>query len=62
MGISSVIYKGKKKPMGKSDSYRTVTVSPQIGSIIDRYINPVAEEIFREVQSPDQLGFTAGIS
>ena len=62
MGISSVIYKGKKKPVSNSDSYRRVTVSPQIGSIIDRYIDPVAEEIFREVQSPDQLGFTAGIS
>lgn len=62
VGISSVIYKGKKKPITRADSYRRVTVSPQIGSIIDRYIDPVAETIFREVQSPDQLGFSQGIS
>ena len=46
VGISSVIYKGKKKPITQADSYRRVTVSPQIGSIIDRYIDPVAEAIF----------------
>ena len=57
-----MIYKGKKKPVNKADSYRIVTVSPQIGGIIDRYIDPLAEEIFRAVQSPDQLGFTAEIS
>jgi hypothetical protein len=62
VGISSVIHKGKKKPITRADSYRRVTVSPQIGSIIDRYIDPVAETIFREVQSPDQMGFTQGIS
>ena len=29
---------------------------------IDRYIDPIAENIFLEVQSPDQLGFTKHIS
>ena len=62
LGVSSVIYKAKKKPVTKSDSYRLVTVSPQIGAIIDRYIEPPSEEIFRLVQSPDQLGFTRNIS
>ena len=62
LGISSVIHKGKKKPVTRSDSYRVVTVSPQIGAIIDRYIEPPTEEIFRLVQSPDQLGFTKNTS
>ena len=62
LGVSSVIYKAKKKPVTRSDSYRLVTVSPQIGAIIDRYIEPPSEKIFRQVQSPDQLGFTQNIS
>ena len=31
-------------------------------SIIDRYIDPIAEEIFRPVKSDDQYGFTKNIS
>ena len=62
LGVSSIIYKAKKKPVHKSDSYRVVTVSPQIGAIIDRYIEPKSEAIFRQVQSPDQLGFTQNMS
>ena len=61
-GLSSVIYKGKKKPATISNSYRRITVSPQIGGILDRYIHPVAESIFLEVQSPDQYGFTKDMS
>ena len=52
----------KKKPVSDASSYRRITVTPQIGSIIDRYIDPIAENIFRVVQSPDQLGFTKGMS
>ena len=37
-------------------------MTPQIGSILDRYIDPIAEGIFRPVQSPDQYGFTKNIS
>ena len=33
-------------------------MTPVIGSILDRYVDMYAEDIFREVQSPDQLGFT----
>ena len=61
-GLSSIIYKGKKKPTHVSSSYRRVTVTPQLGSIIDRYIDPVAEHIFRKVQSPEQFGFTKNVS
>ena len=61
-GLGTSIHKGKKKPRNQSKSYRRITVSPQIGCILDRYIDPATEEIFRAKQSPDQLGFTKGIS
>ena len=61
-GLSSVVWKGKKKSLIKSSSYRRITVTPQLGSILDRYIHQVAEEIFREVQSPEQFGFTKDLS
>jgi hypothetical protein len=47
-GLSSVIYKGKKKPTVSSNSYRRITVTPQLGGILDRYIHPTAENIFFE--------------
>ena len=61
-GLGTAVPKGKKKPVHKSSSYRRITVTPQIGSILDRYIDPKAEEIFRHSQSPDQYGFTRNIS
>ena len=61
-GLSTVIHKAKKKPVTVSSSYRRITVTPQIGGILDRYIDPVAEKIFQQVQSPDQFGFTKNIS
>ena len=61
-GLSTCIYKGKKKPVAESSSYRRITVTPQLGGIIDRYIDPMAENIFRKVQSSDQLGFTKQMS
>ena len=48
--------------MEASKSYRRITVTPQIGAILDRYIDPVTEKLFRSTQSPDQLGFTQHIS
>ena len=62
LGVGSAIFKGKNKPVSASSSYRRITVSPQIGVILDKYIDPIAEEIFLQVQSPDQLGFTSNIS
>jgi hypothetical protein len=61
-GLGTAVYKGKKKPIAMSNSYRRITVTPIIGAIIDYYVDPVAESIFRQVQSPDQLGFTSGLS
>ena len=62
LGLGTALHKGKKKPINMSRSYRRITVSPQLGAIIDYYIDPAAESLFRSVQSPDQLGFTAGLS
>ena len=62
IGLSTPVYKGKGKPVASSNSYRRITVTPQIGSMIDRYIDPIAENIFLKVQSSDQLGFTKHVS
>ena len=62
LGLGTAVYKGKNKPASKSSSYRRITVSPILGAIIDYHIDPNAESVFRPHQSPDQLGFTAGIS
>ena len=62
VGLGTYVYKGKKKPVSKSSSYRRVTVTPQIGSILDRYMKPMARELFRSVQNQGQYGFTEGVS
>ena len=62
LGLGSAVWKGKKKPPAKSTSYRRITVTPILGAIVDYYLDPQAEAVFRPAQSPDQLGFTAGIS
>ena len=61
-GLSTAAYKGKRKPVSKSSSYRRITVTPQLGSILDRFVDPISEEIFQSVQSTDQYGFTRNIS
>ena len=62
LGLGTAVFKGKNKPSSKSNSYRRITVSPILGAIIDYYIDPKAESVFRPHQTPDQLGFTSGIS
>ena len=62
LGLGTALHKGKGKSLNMSNSYRRITVSPIFGAIIDHYIDPVAETLFRQVQSRDQLGFTSGIS
>ena len=56
-GLGSSVH----KPRNQSNLYRRITVSPQLGCILDRFIDPATEGIFRTKQSPDQLGFTRGI-
>ena len=62
IGMGTPLFKGKKKPVTMSNSYRRITVSPIIGAIFDYYVDPIAESTFSPKQSPDQLGFTAGVS
>ena len=62
IGLSTAIHKRKRKPLTSASSYRRVTVTPQLGSILDRFIDPMTESIFRPRQSPDQYGFTKGLS
>ena len=62
LGLGTAIHKGKNKPFSKSSSYRRITVTPILGAIIDYYVEPPTEAIFRLEQSPDQLGFTSGLS
>ena len=62
LGLGTAIHKAKGKPVSKSSSYRRITVVPIIGALIDYHLDPVAEDLFRPSQSPDQLGFTAGVS
>ena len=61
-GLGTAVLKGKKKPVSASSSYRRITVTPQIGAIIDRYIDPIAEATFRPVQSSEQYGFTQNVT
>ena len=62
LGLGSAVFKGKKKSITRSNSYRSITVTPIIGALIDYHLDPKAEAIFRPSQSPDQLGFTSGVS
>ena len=62
LGLGSAIYKGRKKPVSLSKSYRRITVTPLIGAILDYYVDPIAEAIFKTIQSPDQLGFTTNLN
>ena len=62
VGLGSCIFKGKKKPVEQANSYRRVTVTPHIGAILDRYLNPIARDHLKAVQNSGQYGFTEGIS
>ena len=62
LGLGTAILKGKNKPFSQSSSYRRITVTPILGAIIDYHVEPPTEAIFRIAQSPDQLGFTSGLS
>ena len=62
VGLATNIHKGKNKPVDQAKSYRRVTVTPHIGVILDRYLDPPTEQLFRPSQSPDQYGFSKGMS
>ena len=62
VGLGSAVYKGKKKPICDSNSYRRITATPLIGPILDRFVDPIAEAIFHKVQNSEQYGFTKQIT
>ena len=62
VGLGTYVYKAKKKPITKSSSYRRVTITPQIGSILDRYMKTFSRKVFSAVQDPGQYGFTEKVS
>ena len=61
-GLGTAVWKGKRKPLSNSSSYRRITVTPQLGSLLDHYVDPIAEKLFLTTQSEDQYGFTKNIS
>ena len=60
-GLEQQYTNGKIK-VAQSSSYKRITVTPQIWSILDQYIDPLAEGVFQPVQSSNQNGFTRNIS
>ena len=49
-GLSTMTYKGKKKPITESSSHRRITVTPQLGGIIDMYISPSQKNTFFKIE------------
>ena len=62
VGLATNIHKGKNKPVDQAKSYRRVTVTPHIGVILDRYLDPPTEQLFHPSESPDQYGFSKCMS
>ena len=50
--LGSALYKGRSKPVSSAKSYRRITVTPQIGSILDRFIDPIAEKNLPQSPEP----------
>ena len=60
--VTSIIHKGKKKPVNHHKSYRQVRVSPLLGRCLDEYIRPNLVEICKTIQNKSQYGFTQNIT
>ena len=60
--VTSVIYKGKGKPIYSHKSHRLVRVTPLFARLIDEYMRPDLIEIVRPVQNINQYGFTENVS
>ena len=56
--LDTTIFKGRGKPAAKPSSYKRITMTPIVGAIVDFYLDPKAETVFKPRQNPDQLGFT----
>ena len=60
--ITSIVHKGKRRPLTHHKSFRQVRVSVLIGRLIDEYIRPVFVKAARPQQNINQYGFTANIT
>ena len=60
--VTSIIHKGKSKPVHHHKSYRQVRVSPLIGRILDEHLRPSKINLTKKQQNDNQYGFTENMS
>ena len=60
--VTSIMYKGKDKPVYQHKSFRQVRVTPLIGRLLDEFTRPVSVQNSSPYQSINQYGFTEGIT
>ena len=60
--LTSIVYKGKNKPVHHHKSHRQVRVTPLIGRLIDEFTRPVSVKNTKPRQDINQYGFSEGIS
>ena len=60
--LTSIVYKGKNKPVHHHKSHRQVRVTPLIGRLIDEFTRPVSVKNTKPHQDINQYGFSEGIT
>jgi hypothetical protein len=60
--LTSIVYKGKNKPVHHHKSHRQVRVTPLIGRLIDEFTRPVSVRNTKPFQNINQYGFSEGIT
>ena len=60
--LTTVVYKGKNKPVYHHKSHRQVRVTPLIGRLLDEFTRPTSVQNMMQFQSINQYGFTKGIT
>ena len=60
--VTSIVYKGKDKPVYHHKSFRQVRVTPLIGRLLDEFTRPAAVRNSSPFQSINQYGITEGIT
>ena len=60
--VTSIVHKGKDKPIYHHKSYRQVRVTPLIGRLLDEFMRPSSVQKTRPYQSINQYGFSEGIT
>ena len=60
--LTSIVYKGKNKPVNHHKSHRQVRVTPLIGRLIDEFTRPVSVKNTKPHQDINQYGFSEGIT